>query len=217
MKEIINFLENQTVGVWLAPLIIAAIIGVWNVIIKKITGSRNNSIFTTKRNRTVQVFNKFCEKNRIEPMVSYGDKNAIKVISEIDRGIVKVKADIDTSNKPESDDNNFVMILMKFIPGCDMSYFYRKGYRFKFDIKSEGGISGVQLEIKGRNLDKIIDEYIEVTDVVKQHSYKLNEYSNEEVWKEIKEICFTIFTNNCYIENDTGSIEIHNCILERDK
>ena len=83
-----------------------------------------------------------------------------------------------------------------------------------FDVKSSKGLKGVQLEIKDIHGAKVIDEFVEVFQERKHYSFKLNEYSECEAWKEISEICFTVFIEKDYITKKTGSLEICNCMLK---
>lgn len=215
MEKIISFLENQIVVVWISPLVLAAIIGIWNMILHHIKNTKVGIPYRIRNKKPVYIFNKYCEKNRIQPIISYGDSNALQVTTELDKGNVQIKANMDLSHLPKANhERNFVMILLKYIPLANFSYFYKKGYSFIFDIKSKKGICGIQLEIKNTHGGKIIDEYIQVSPNLSHHSFKLNEYSNSEGWKDINEICFTIFTEDGYILERKGSLEIYNCMLK---
>lgn len=218
MGDIIDFLSNQVVIGWIAPIVIAAIIGGWKLITDEIKGQRIGIPYQVYWKKPVDIFKKYCENNRITPIISYDDSKAITINSEIDKGNIIVRANIDLTRKPQNNDNtHFVMILLKYTPKCNMSYFYKKGYSLMFDIKSEKGISGTQLEVKDINGDKVIDEFLDVSDQFKHYSFKISEYFKVEAWKEINELCFTIFAKNKYIEEKVGNIEIRNCLLKIEK
>lgn len=215
MEKIIEFLSNQVVIGWVAPIVIAAAIGSWKLITDEIKGQRIGIPYRVYWKKPVDVFKKYCEKNKIYPVISYGDSKALKVCSEINKGTITVKANMDLKKKPQNDDyRNFVMILLKYTPKCNMVYFYKKGYSLMFDVKSKKGVSGIQLEVKDINGDKVIDEFLKVSEELKHYSFKLSDYSKVEGWKEINEICFTIFCEKGYITKNVGSVEIQNCLLK---
>lgn len=215
MEKILQFMEKDIVAIWVAPIVIAAIIGVWKWITAKARERRRGMPFCTYGKRDVNVFEKYCEKNRIHSVVSYGDANALSLITELNKRKVKVRAEVDLQNKPRNNDNrNFVMILLKYIPKCNMTYFYAKGYSFMFDAKSEKGICGMQVEVKDIYGAKVMDEFVKVSNEWRHYSFKLNEYGESVAWKEIQEICFTFFTEKEYISKNKGGVEIENCILK---
>lgn len=209
-----DFSDDQIVIVWIAPIVIAAIIGSWNMISSELKAQRIGIPYRVYWKKPVDVFKKYCEKNTIHPVVSYGDSKALIIRSEIDRGNIIVKADIDFMQKPQNNNRDFVMILLKYIPKGNMSYFYKKGYSLMFDIRSKKGTTGIQLEVKDINGGKVIDEFLNVSDQLKHYSFKLSEYSQVEAWKEISEICFTIFSEKEYVSSNVGNIEIQNCKLK---
>lgn len=216
MEKFLEFLANQTVIGWIAPIVIAAIIGVWTLMVRGIKEKRVGIPFCSYLKKTIYVFEEYCKNQRFEPIVSYGDSGALKILSEIDRGNIIVGANIDFSKRPDNNENrNFVMILMKYVPKCNMIYYYKKGYSFMFDIKADKGISGIQLEIKNINQRHIVDEFVSVTNEWKHYSFELKRYFKEEAWKEISEICFTIFDEKGYIFDDIGKLEIRNCLLKK--
>lgn len=215
MDDIQKFFENQAVIGWIAPIVVAAVIGIWGIILRKLKEHRIGMPFRKYNKGPVDVFKTYCENNRIQSIASYGDRKAIETNTEIEQGKIKIESTIDLRKRPKNNINrNFVMILVQYTPKCNMSYFYKKGYSLLFDIKSEAGICGVQLEIKDINGGKVINQYVPVTKEFKQHSFQLKEYSERKAWKEIKEICFTIFLEEEYISADRGDFEIRNCMLK---
>lgn len=215
MESILRFMKDDIVAIWIAPIVIAAVMGIWKLVTAKVMERRKGMPFRTYRKRNVNVFEKYCEKNRIHSVVSYGDANALHLITELNRGKIRVKAEVDLQNKPRNNDNrNFVMILLKYIPKCNMTYFYNKKYSFMFDVKSEKGICGMQVEVKDIYGAKVIDEFVKVENEWRHYSFKLNEYGESEAWKEIQEICFTFFTEKKYILKNKGWVEIEDCILK---
>lgn len=215
MENVIQFMKDDIVAIWIAPIVIAAVIGIWGIVVTKAKERRKGMPFRTYKQKNVNIFEKYCEKNRIHSVVSYGDANALHLITELNRGKVRVKANMDLQNKPRNNDNrNFVMILLKYISKCNMTYFYYKKYSLMFDVKSEKGICGMQVEVKDIYGAKVIDEYVKVENEWRHYSFKLNEYGESEAWKEIQEICFTFFMEKEYISKNKGCVEIEGCILK---
>lgn len=70
-----------------------------------------------------------------------------------------------------------------------------------------------KLEIKDTIGAKVIDEFVPVTTKFQNTSFCLKDYLEESAWKEIGEICFTVFLEDDYVTKDTGSLEIKNCVL----
>lgn len=215
MNQIKYFLENTIIVNWIAPLIIAAITGACGFLIKRTAERRANIPYRVKKKGNVDVFRKYCENNRIYPVISYGDSSAIEIATLVDKGNFTVKADIDLKEKPANNNERyFVMILLKYIPKANMLYFYENGYSFMFDIRSQKGVCGIQLEIKDINGVKLVDEFVSVEKEFKHYSFQLNRYETSEAWKAIAEICFTIFTEKKYILKNKGNLEIRNCMLK---
>ncbi len=214
MDVVLKFLENQIVIGWIAPIVVAAIIGIWGITINKAKAQRDGITYHVHKKETVDIFGEYCKKNRVQPIISYGDSNALKLISEIDKGHVTIKGNVDLTRKPKDNNNrNFVMVLLKYSPKCNLMYFFRKGYSFSFEIKGKE-ICGLQIEIKDNSQNKVLDEFVNVSDKFASHSFKLKDYSTVDVWKDIGEICFTIFTEKTYVSSDVGYFEIRNCLLK---
>lgn len=165
------------------------------------------------QNGVVDVFGEYCKKNRIKAISSYDNQKAIQIDTVIDRNIIGIRAIIDVSDKFCDGEKNFVMILLKYIPKSNMAYYYRKGYSLAFDIKSDKGVCGMQLEVKDIAANKVMDEYVSVSKELRHYSFKLRDYSEIASWKEINEICFTFFLEKDYLTKDKGKVFISNCKL----
>lgn len=146
------------------------------------------------------------------------NKEHIKLgCAEMDGMMCVLQADVDfgsTNNQPD-----FVMALLDFnSPYQDWSSYISRESDFQIEISGDCGIPEIQLEIKDKSGEKLVDEKITVTQNVAMHSFKLNNSTeiNPECFSEIKEICFTAFN----ITGDTGKgrFNIHSCqILIGDK
>lgn len=215
MEHIVNFLKNDIAINWISPIVVAAIIGIGGAVFNKIKEQQIGIPHRVHNRKDVDVFGSYCKKNKIQPIISYGDSNAFKIISRIDQGKIIVSGEMDLRKKPENNEHRkFVMICLKYIPKCNMTYFYKKGYSFMFDIRSEKGICGLQLEIKDTKANKVINEYLPVTKEFLNYSFKINEFLDIEAWKEINEICFTVFLEDDYVYKTKGNLEIKNCFLK---
>lgn len=105
------------------------------------------------------------------------------------------------------------MALLQYHPPADWSYHAECRYNLKFKIR--GSIKGVQLEVKSGNWNKnkLIDEYVPVTDCFTDHVYPLN--GNAQIWQSVEEICFTVFIEEEYMQETKGFFEIMDCVLEK--
>ena len=101
MERIIGFLENNLTIAYLAPIFTGAVIGVGSMI-KKVIEKKIGLPQKIYNKKSINVFNKYCEKNRIKPIVSYGDGYALKVVTEMDRGNIIVRSDVDLKSLPKN-------------------------------------------------------------------------------------------------------------------
>lgn len=146
------------------------------------------------------------------------NKEQIKLgCAELEGKTCVLQADVDfgdTNNKPD-----FVMALLDFNnPYQDWSSYLSRESDFQIEISGDDGIPEIQLEIKDKSGDKLIDEKISVTQNITMHSFKLNKSNdtNPECFSEIKEICFTVFSTPSNLVK--GRFNIHSCqILIGDK
>lgn len=154
----------------------------------------------------------FCDRKKLIPIVSFGDSHAIEIEPLLKNGIYLLRADINLERKPPINiDRIFVMALLQYTPYVDWSYYAECGYRLKLKIR--GNIKGVQLEVKNRSNQKLIDEYIGITSSFELWEFPLDLEPSR--WKEVKEICFTVFDESEYILNVRGYFEIINLVLDR--
>lgn len=215
MTNLVNFMQNPIVIAWIAPVIVTAIISIWRFVIKRIIDEYKGMPRSIARKCSLDVFEEYCKKHQVKTVSSYGSaQKTIKLNTIIDKNAVGIKADIDVSEKPSNTDRNFVMVFLKYLPKLNMSYYCRKGYSLGFDIKSDKGVCGIQLEIKDVRANKVIDEYVSVSKELKHYSFKLCNYSGVDSWKEINEICFTLFLEDGYITKNKGKLFISNCNLK---
>lgn len=164
-----------------------------------------------KQNLHNQNIFEYCEEKQAFPIVSFGDRHAIEIEPLLQNGIYLLKADINLERKPViNTDRNFVMALLKYSPYADWSCYAECGYRLRFKIR--GNISGVQLEVKNRSKQKLIDSYVQITDNFESWEFPLDKEISR--WKEVEEICFTVFDESEYISDNHGYFEIMALVLD---
>ena len=216
MEKIVAFLENNIAVNWIAPLSTVAIAAMAKHLYTKVKYTKNFRIRNNKKN--IDIFANYCERNLINPIVSYSDSKAIKIKTEYVQGAIIVKADVNFTNLPLNlEKRDFVMILLKSMPVCDYSYYFKKKYELVFKACSPRGIKGIQLEIKNEVKNKIVDEYIALNKEFQDYRIKLNQYGEESTWKDIEEICFTIFPEKKYMEKSKGEFVIKDFVLVKRK
>lgn len=129
-------------------------------------------------------------------------------------GIYLLRAIINLDNKARKGiQREFVMALLQYYPSADWSYQVECRYNLKFKIR--GSIKRVQLEVKSGNWNKnkLIDEYVPVTDCFTAYAYPLN--GNAQIWQSVEEICFTVFIEDEYMQEMKGFFETMDCVLEK--
>lgn len=157
------------------------------------------------------ILGNYCIHNKVKSVVSYADRNAIK----LDNNIISkkhIKAYIDFSNIPKDDINqNFVMVFLKYLTRENWSSFFEKKYKLKFKYKFSDNIKGIQLEIKNSQMDKIVDEF--VTNDSNAFELDVSNIGNVNLWEDINEFCFTLFYGEDFIEGEKGEIEIYDLMF----
>lgn len=160
----------------------------------------------------VNVFDEYCKDKKIKSIVSYADRNAL-ILENDSPNDNHIKAFIDFSYIPKEGINqNFVMVLLQYLPHQDWSGLFTNNYTLKFKYKFSSNIKGLQLEIKNSDMEKIVDEFIP-NKAEGEFSLEISKIGVVDLWKDIKELCFTVFHGNDYIDGDKGTIEIYDFVL----
>lgn len=105
----------------------------------------------------------------------------------------------------------FSMILFSFIPSENWLNFYDENYKIKFVMETSDNINQVQLQIK----DSLQQQFVDCEISNGEYCYLLSEIADREAWKDIREICFTVFADDRYIEGEKGFIRIIGFKLEQ--
>ncbi len=200
--------------------VISCILGIVTGVLGTICYNKLHLIYEKRKReqvkRTIQPVNIFetytCEGKNVIPIVSFGDSHAIMIQPLFENGICLLKANINFMNKPEvNTERIFVMALLSYLPSIDWSYYAECGYSLKFKIR--GNIKAMRLEVKNQDKRKLIDEYVHITDCFEEKVYPLS--GEERVWENVKEICFTVFDEEEYVQSSQGCFEIMSCRLEK--
>lgn len=164
--------------------------------------------------KEVNVFEEYVAfaSDSAQPVISYGDPNAISIEPFVKSGKVILKAKVDFSNRPAvKDKRDFVMALLKYLPPKDWSVFAELDYCLSFKIR--GTIKGVQLEVKDSAMKKVIDQFIPVTECFVEHVISLR--GKEKILDCIEEVCFTVFDEEKYHFDRKGDFEVYECMLKK--
>lgn len=105
----------------------------------------------------------------------------------------------------------FSMIQFPFIPSENWMNYYDENYKMKFIMETSSSIKKVRLQIKDTHQHQFWDEDTYSGKFV----LKLSEMAPKKAWKDIFEICFTVFASDDYIEGEKGFIQIKGFRLEQ--
>lgn len=152
----------------------------------------------------------YYEKKDIRIVKSFSDNKEFAQKENAD-----VYADVDIPDELIKDGcSDFWMVLFDFIPPKNFSTYTLEGYFINFELETSANIQAVQLEIKNASFNKIVDKIIDVK-AQSTFSCKMNELATEDAWKDVKEICFTIFANPQYINYGKGYIKVKDFNLSK--
>ena len=98
----------------------------------------------------------------------------------------------------------FEMILFEYIPSENWWDYFDEKYRLEFRIDRSNSIKQVQLQIKNSDQHAFVDLKIDGN----FFSRPLSQMACRDAWKDIHEICFTVFADEDYITGEKGIIQI---------
>lgn len=104
---------------------------------------------------------------------------------------------------------HFAMVLLAYTPSLNLINYFDDNYCLEFFLNMSPNINLVQLQIKNSNQYQFVDAAI-------SNGYfrcALSEISDRNSWKDVKEICFTIFADDNYITGEEGYLEIRDIKL----
>lgn len=157
--------------------------------------TNNSTFYLTDR------FNEYCP---IQIVKSYDVTRDICNIENESNGPV-IKAKITMPEKVKQLPGcQFAMILLSFTPFINLENYYDENYNLEFSLDTSQSIKLVQFQIKNVQQSQFIDFPLEN----KHHIIPLAKMSSRDSWKEIKEICFTVFADDRYITDEIGYIKI---------
>lgn len=199
--------------------LISGISGIITGVIGTICYNKLHSMYQRRKHeiekeklKSVNIFEEY-GRERADCIVSFDNQHAIQTYPLFQNGIYLLRAEINVENIMSlGTQRDFVMVLLKYFPASDWSCYVECGYKLQFKIR--GNIQGIQIEIKdsSNNRNKLIDEYVPVTDSFVMRTYPLS--GDIAVWKSVGEVCFTVFLEEKYIREQKGYFEIMDFILE---
>lgn len=105
----------------------------------------------------------------------------------------------------------FSMILLSYIPSENWLNYFDAGYKMKFAIETSYNIKQIQLQIKDSHQQQFVDLALREG----TFDYLMGDISSRESWKDVREICFTVFADDEYILGENGFIRIIEPRLEK--
>ena len=207
MSKIIEILGSDIAVGWIVPIILFVLSS--DKMMKKYKQRKKIKTYKSKVNKNI--FKEYCENKKVQKAVSFGDQNAIKGEMVLEAGNRTLKAQVDMKNSPNNNEKrDFVMLYLQYLSNVDLSGAYLNDYKIEFEIKASDSIKAIQLEINNNNMDKLVDEFIKTSNIFEKYSLKMKNYCTENLWENIKEICFTVFAEEEYITETKGTFEIKN-------
>ena len=92
--------------------------------------------------------------------------------------------------------NGFLMTLFSYIPSENWLHFAELGYRLEFSLSASANIHDMQLQIKDSSQKQFVDIPLVLENTQLHFTRSLADLSNISAWKDLGEICFTIFLEN---------------------
>lgn len=153
--------------------------------------------------KEIDLLGDYTRFRKIKPIVFNAAPNIMKIVTHKDCFDI----DIDIRNVKMMDAQGFAMAVFEYTPCDDWVAFYEASYFLEFDTVSMGGIKAFQLEIKNDIRNKIIDEMVRVSDKGEHFQIWLPSATRDmSAWRNISQICFTVFFSEEYICEKKGSL-----------
>ncbi len=111
----------------------------------------------------------------------------------------------------KKDSCQFAMLLFLYVPSENLLNYYDEQYRLEFILNTSQNIKKVQLQIKDTQQSQFVDLPLNSG----EFKVPLNEISIRTSWKDVREICFTVFADENYIVGENGFIEVNNLQLTK--
>lgn len=106
---------------------------------------------------------------------------------------------------------NFEMILFNYIPSENWLNYFDGAYRLEFGMDRSDNIKQIQFQIKNTEQQAFVDLKINSS----FFSCPLSQMARREAWRDIREICFTVFADEAYLAGETGVIRIRDLRLSK--
>ena len=161
-------------------------------------------------NTTYNILSEYLQFDNVRPIISNGPNKALTISSNDNEIVIK----FDIADCPNFGNQEFIMALLKYIPREDWSVFWANGYTLSFEIES-AELFAIQLEIKDSLQNKFVDKKIVLSESPIKQAFPLQRLTRRvDSWKDIGELCFTIFMNSDYFHDLKGTVRISNLRFE---
>lgn len=163
--------------------------------------SNGNQPRATK-NEILDIVKDYVKFRAIQTVKSFSGVREECVVGENDR-VVCAEIEIPSYVK-EKAGCEFEMILFEYTPSENWWDYFDEKYRLEFGIDRSNSIKQVQLQIKNSDQHAFVDLKIDGN----FFSRPLSQMAYRDAWKDIHEICFTVFADEDYITGEKGIIQI---------
>lgn len=163
--------------------------------------SNGNQPRATK-NKILDIVKEYVKFRAIQTVKSFSGVREECVVEENTK-VVCAEIEIPSYVK-EKAGGEFEMILFEYIPSENWWDYFDEKYRLEFRIDRSNSIKQVQLQIKNSDQHAFVDLKIDGN----FFSRPLSQMACRDAWKDIHEICFTVFADEDYITGEKGIIQI---------
>lgn len=153
----------------------------------------------------------------IESQVKYHPIQIVKSFSSTrDKCVVEnktvLRADIVIPEKiKKKKSSQFSMILFSYIPSENWLNYVDDNYKMRFILETSTNIKQVQLQVKNCHQQQFLDIPVYSGEFLRP----LSELAQRTAWKDVCEICFTVFADDKYIQGEKGFIQLKGFQLEK--
>lgn len=158
------------------------------------------------------VLQDYLRSKAIQVVKSYSATRDTPQIGASERGALYVQSTFVPPVK-EVTSTAFVMTLLSYIPPENWSKFASHGKHMKFVIEVSQGVAAVQLQIKDSKQKQFIEISLSTANSKAIFSKEMTELASLDAWKDVGEICFTIFSENCSIWGQPFSCKVSDFYL----
>lgn len=154
----------------------------------------------------------YLQSRTIQIIKSYSSTRDIPRTGVSEKGVLFVHSTF-VPPPQESQSSAFVMTLFSYIPPENWTEFASSGRRIEFEIEASPGIESIQLQIKDSSQKQFVDIPLGISGGRATFSKKMVELAPLSAWKDVGELCFTIFSENCSVWGQPFSCKVSDFFL----